>query len=116
MFLCQTLVLPLFKLLISVGPLATPTWLTILLILIYSLLAFISLLGNILIVIAIFTSPTLRTYSNMFLVNLATSDILLVTLATPPTLIQIFTKMWPLDPGWKKAETELCQAQLTRTG
>jgi hypothetical protein len=79
--------------------LATPTWITIILFLFYSITVISSLAGNMLVVVAISSSSSLCTPSNMFLVNLAISDMLLATLATPATLTQIVTRKWPLQPG-----------------
>ena len=42
-------------------------------------------------------TPQLRTPGNMYLVNLAVSDLLLVTLACPATLAQLSASSWPLS-------------------
>ena len=48
-------------------------------------------IGPLLVIRAILGTPALRTVSNGFLINLATSDLLFVILACPTTLAQVFT-------------------------
>ena len=57
---------------------------------------FISLLGSSLVILSVLMTPQLRTAGNMYLLNLAVSDLLLVSLACPATLAQISASSWPL--------------------
>ncbi|XP_049862343.1 neuropeptide F receptor-like [Schistocerca gregaria] len=62
----------------------------------YSLLILIGAAGNSLVVCAVARKPAMRTARNMFIVNLAVSDLLLCLITMPLTLMEILTKYWPL--------------------
>ena len=62
----------------------------------YTFVILSSSCGSFLVIIAVIHSPSLRTHSNFFLVNLAVSDLLLVLVACPTTLAQISSTHWPL--------------------
>ncbi|KAJ8894822.1 hypothetical protein PR048_000129 [Dryococelus australis] len=66
------------------------------LILIYSLMIVVGAAGNSLVVCAVVRKPAMRTARNMFIVNLAVSDLLLCLITMPLTLMEILTKYWPL--------------------
>ena len=53
--------------------------------------------GNCLVVAAVVRSATLRTARNLFLLNLAFSDLLLCLLTMPLTILEIVTQHWPLS-------------------
>ena len=55
-------------------------------------------LGSILIITTVICVPDLRTKSNLYLVNLAFSDLLLVTISCPATLTQVSSSVWLLPP------------------
>lgn len=60
--------------------------LTIVLIFLYSIVFFVGLLGNIFVIITVFHYKHMRTLTNVFLVNLAISDLLVVLFCIPITL------------------------------
>ncbi|XP_017477528.1 PREDICTED: neuropeptide F receptor [Rhagoletis zephyria] len=51
--------------------------------------------GNILVVIAVARKPIMRTARNLFILNLAISDLLLCVITMPITLVEILSKYWP---------------------
>ncbi|GFG31924.1 hypothetical protein Cfor_08080 [Coptotermes formosanus] len=66
------------------------------LIFVYSVLIIVGAAGNSLVVCAVARKPAMRTARNMFIVNLAVSDLLLCLITMPLTLVEILTKYWPL--------------------
>ncbi|KAM7359232.1 neuropeptide F receptor isoform 2-T2 [Cochliomyia hominivorax] len=65
------------------------------LILLYSVLIIFGSLGNILVVMAVVRKPIMRTARNLFILNLAISDLLLCLVTMPLTLMEILSKYWP---------------------
>lgn len=47
-------------------------------------------------VVSVARKPAMRTARNIFIVNLAVSDLLLCVVTMPLTLVEILTKYWPL--------------------
>ncbi|XP_055523454.1 neuropeptide F receptor [Wyeomyia smithii] len=68
------------------------------LIVMYSILIVFGATGNSLVVMAVVRKPQMRTARNMFIVNLAISDLLLCLVTMPLTLVEILTKYWPMGP------------------
>ncbi|XP_023334629.1 neuropeptide F receptor [Eurytemora carolleeae] len=66
---------------------------------IYSLLIIFGLLGNFAIIAAFLTNKVMLTSRNIFVANLALSDILLCSFTMPLTLIDLVSKHWPMGPG-----------------
>ncbi|CAD7085279.1 unnamed protein product [Hermetia illucens] len=66
------------------------------LIIVYTILITFGAAGNILVVIAVLRKPAMRIARNMFILNLAVSDLLLCLVTMPLTLMEILTKYWPL--------------------
>jgi neuropeptide Y receptor len=66
------------------------------LIFVYSVLIVVGAAGNSLVVCAVARKPAMRTARNMFIVNLAVSDLLLCLITMPLTLMEILTIYWPL--------------------
>ena len=62
----------------------------------YSLLILLGSCGNILVVCVVIRKPAMRTARNMFILNLAISDLLLCLVTMPLTLMEILTRYWPL--------------------
>ena len=60
------------------------------------------------VILAVSGTSILRTPGNLYLCNLAASDLLLVCLACPATLAQISASSWPLPPV-----PELCRSVLS---
>ncbi|EDV90724.1 GH14016 [Drosophila grimshawi] len=66
-----------------------------LLIAMYSILIVFGAMGNIMVVIAVLRKPLMRTARNLFILNLAISDLLLCLVTMPLTLMEILSKFWP---------------------
>lgn len=64
------------------------------LIFVYGLLISFGTVGNCLTVCAVVRKSSMRTPRNMFIINLAVSDLLLCVVSMPLTLIQIVTAYW----------------------
>lgn len=60
--------------------------------LLYSLIFVIGILGNILVVIVILLSRSMKTTVNMYLMNLCFADVLVIIVCMPTALADIFTK------------------------
>lgn len=73
--------------------LETPILVT--LIIVYAVLIFIGAFGNGLVCLAVARNPRMRTSQNLFIVNLAISDLLLCFFTIPFSLFEIATKFWP---------------------
>ncbi|XP_044754601.1 neuropeptide F receptor [Coccinella septempunctata] len=66
------------------------------LIVMYGILIVVGALGNTLVIISVVRKAAMRTPRNMFILNLAISDLLLCTITMPLTLMEILTKYFPL--------------------
>ncbi|EDW14689.1 neuropeptide F receptor isoform X2 [Drosophila mojavensis] len=66
-----------------------------LLIAIYGVLIVFGAMGNIMVVIAVLRKPIMRTARNLFILNLAISDLLLCLVTMPLTLMELLSKFWP---------------------
>jgi len=62
----------------------------------YVLLAGVGSLGNCLVIISVIRKPTMRTARNLFIINLAASDLLLCFVTMPLTCIELLSIYWPL--------------------
>ena len=60
------------------------------------LLILLSILGNILVCLAVRTDKALRKLSNLFLVSLATADLLVAVFVMPLALVNDLSGQWPL--------------------
>ena len=65
-------------------------------IIIYCVLILIGTAGNLLVVVAVVRNPSMRTARNIFIINLAISDLVLCLVTAPLTLVEIITQYWPL--------------------
>lgn len=59
-------------------------------------------IGNILVCIAVYANTTMRTITNIFIVNLAIADLLVIILCLPPTVIWDVTETWFLGEAMCK--------------
>ncbi|XP_072527326.1 alpha-2A adrenergic receptor [Salminus brasiliensis] len=64
------------------------------------LLILLTVSGNVLVVIAVFTSRALKAPQNLFLVSLASADILVATLVMPFSLANELMGYWYFGPVW----------------
>lgn len=67
----------------------------------YLLISYISLIilgatGNGLVCIAVIKKPSMRTPRNIYIINLAISDLILCLFTMPFSLVEIALKFWPL--------------------
>ena len=65
-------------------------------ILVYSLLILVGATGNTIVVVAVIRNAAMRTARNVFIINLAISDLILCLATTPLTLVELLTQYWPL--------------------
>ena len=66
------------------------------LIVLYSLVIIFGVVGNFAILLAFLTNQVMLTTRNIFIANLAISDILLCTFTMPLTLVDLLSKYWTL--------------------
>ena len=69
------------------------------LIVLYSLVIIFGVIGNFAIVLAFLTNKVMLTTRNIFIANLAISDILLCSFTMPLTLVDLLTKVGLNDNG-----------------
>ncbi|XP_059425723.1 alpha-2A adrenergic receptor-like [Carassius carassius] len=73
--------------------------------------------GNVLVIIAVFTSRALRAPQNLFLVSMASADILVATLVMPFSLANELMGCWAFGPVWCEIYLALdvlfCTASIT---
>lgn len=62
----------------------------------YGPLIIVGAVGNSLVVVAVLRKVTMRTARNVFIINLAISDLILCLATTPLTLVELLTQYWPL--------------------
>ncbi|XP_042317039.1 alpha-2A adrenergic receptor [Sceloporus undulatus] len=79
-------------------PYPLPT--TLALISLATLLMLVTIFGNVLVIIAIFTSRALKAPQNLFLVSLASADILVATLVIPFSLANEVMGQWHFGKVW----------------
>ncbi|XP_023323264.1 neuropeptide F receptor [Eurytemora carolleeae] len=85
---------------LSAPSLSLPQPWVIFFLILYILTALASIIGNIMVVLAVYRTPSLQTEGNFYMVSLAVSDCLLVSVAAPATLTQLFISSWPFQADW----------------
>ena len=77
---------------------------------------FFSVLGNLLVVLAVLLVRALRQPSNLLLLSLAVTDLLVSLLVMPGALLQQLVGHWPLDNrlcmAWVFADVFLCTSSI----
>ncbi|CAF0857945.1 unnamed protein product [Didymodactylos carnosus] len=71
-----------------------PTTYEWMIIILYIIVFIVGTVGNVLICIVIQRNRSMRTVTNMFIMNLAIADVLILVFCLPPTVIQDVTKTW----------------------
>ncbi|MFT7809976.1 alpha-2Da adrenergic receptor-like [Arapaima gigas] len=71
-----------------------------LIILVVTVIILVTIVGNVLVVVAVFTSRALRAPQNLFLVSLASADILVATLVIPFSLANEVMGYWYFGSKW----------------
>ncbi|KAG7484559.1 hypothetical protein MATL_G00050690 [Megalops atlanticus] len=69
-------------------------------VLVVSVIIIVTIVGNVLVVVAVFTSRALRAPQNLFLVSLASADILVATLVIPFSLANEVMGYWYFGSTW----------------
>ncbi|KAL0993855.1 hypothetical protein UPYG_G00114760 [Umbra pygmaea] len=72
----------------------------ILIVLVVTVIILVTIVGNVLVVVAVFTSRALRAPQNLFLVSLASADILVATLVIPFSLANEVMGYWYFGRTW----------------
>ncbi|CAM4744538.1 unnamed protein product, partial [Rotaria magnacalcarata] len=74
-----------------------PFWLLILIAIFGSITSVLTVLGNILVMLAFFLDRQIRQPTNYFILSLSVSDFLIGLLSMPLLTIYIYAKEWPLN-------------------
>ncbi|XP_023213975.1 octopamine receptor Oamb-like [Centruroides sculpturatus] len=81
-----------------------------------SVVILIIVIGNLLVIIAVSTTPRLRTVTNFFVVSLAVTDLLMGLLVTPLAVVREFTSTWVFGrifcELWISLDVFLCTASI----
>ena len=72
----------------------TEQWDQLVMIVLHVIVFVIGLVGNFLVCLAVYRNHTMRTVTNLFIVNLAIADFLVVLICLPPTVLWDFTETW----------------------
>ncbi|XDV39006.1 hypothetical protein PO909_008307 [Leuciscus waleckii] len=72
----------------------------VLIVLVVTVIILVTIVGNVLVVVAVFTSRALRAPQNLFLVSLASADILVATLVIPFSLANEVMGYWYFGSTW----------------
>ena len=65
-------------------------------------------IGNILVILVVVRNAAMRTARNVFIVNLAVSDLMLCLITMPLTLVEILYQTWQVRPIRDNVQNELC--------
>ena len=71
-------------------------WPLVLVVAVYGALIGVGAAGNSLVVLAVIRKAAMRTARNVFIINLAISDLVLCLATTPLTIVELLTQYWPL--------------------
>ncbi|CAF0929094.1 unnamed protein product [Adineta steineri] len=71
-----------------------PTYYEWMCIVLYLIVFIVGTVGNLLVIIVIQRNRSMRTVTNMFIMNLAAADLLVLLFCLPATVIQDVTKTW----------------------
>lgn len=74
-----------------------PTHFEWLLILLYIIVFLVGIIGNLLFCYVVWKNKMLKSVTNFFLVNLAVSDLMVITICLPATLVHDILETWFLD-------------------
>jgi neuromedin U receptor 1 len=97
---------------------SNPLFIEQLILIIYSLIFIVGLVGNIMTIIIIKYNTHLRTPTNFYLLNLAVSDLMILMCNLPLEMLEIYNRKWPLSIIFCKlrnicAEFFTCSSILT---
>ena len=76
----------------------------------------LTLMGNVLVFVAVFIDKKLRTVSNLFVVSLSTADLLVGTVVMVPATLAEICQQWVFGssfcPVWASFDVMLCSASV----
>ncbi len=91
-------------------------WVSVLVGTLFSLITFIAVFGNSLVILSVYIKRKLRTITNCFVVSLATSDLLVVILILPLRLKLEVTGVWGMGTVlcdmWLSCDVMMCTASI----
>lgn len=71
-----------------------PRWYEWIFMLMHLLVLVVGLVGNMLVVVAVYCNRSMRTVTNLFIVNLAVADFFVILVCLPPTVLWDVTETW----------------------
>ena len=93
-----------------------PVWLLILIAIFGSITSVLTVLGNILVILAFFLDRQIRQPTNYFILSLSVSDFLIGLLSMPLLTIYIYAKDWPLNATicdiWLSLDYTICLTSI----
>mgnify|MGYP001953104572 CR=1 FL=1 len=92
------------------------TWYTVL-VLLYACMILFGATGNLLVILVVVRNAAMRTARNVFIVNLAVSDLMLCLITMPLTLIEILYLTWQfgnIEVQTKKGAQQLAEMMIAR--
>jgi hypothetical protein len=93
-----------------------PFWLLILIAIFGSITSVLTVLGNILVILAFFLDRQIRQPTNYFILSLSVSDFLIGLLSMPLLTIYIYAKEWPLNATicdiWLSLDYTVCLTSI----
>jgi len=93
-----------------------PFWLLILIAIFGSITSVLTVLGNILVILAFFLDRQIRQPTNYFILSLSVSDFLIGLLSMPLLTIYIYAKDWPLNATicdiWLSLDYTVCLTSI----
>ena len=93
-----------------------PFWLLILIAIFGSITSILTVLGNILVMLAFYLDRQIRQPANYFILSLSTSDFLIGLLSMPLLTIYVYAKEWPLNATicdiWLSLDYTVCLTSI----
>lgn len=96
--------------------LAVPQWEAILITLVLSIIIFLTIIGNILVILSVFTYKPLRIVQNFFIVSLAVADLTVAVLVLPLNVANMMIGRWVfgihLCKMWLTSDVLCCTSSI----
>ena len=87
-----------------------------LIIVLYASMILVGGMGNLLVILVVVRNAAMRTARNVFIVNLAVSDLMLCLITMPLTLVEILYQTWQVRPIADRFSMIRCSISLVRKG